>query len=314
MYRYKFSIFTPCYNSSKFIHRVFQTLDSQTYRNFEWIVVNDASIDNTSELIQEYIKRVDFKVKFFDLRRNQMLAANYNLALSVAEGEIFFPHGHDDTFIPTVLEEYVNLLEKYDSDEIAGIVARCQTQYGDVPSPMFKKTIMNYWEYAHQHGRYVGEMPDCIKTAVLKKYLPFDTNESLLPLPVERFIGCDGYKSICYNKIVRTYYVRENETSMTNLSGKFIRSQRYELMIEINQFQYYYSGKYLWNRIKLIALYIRATILSNVRFLDSLKDIVHVKDRICYLCMYPIVAACIPLTKNGLIKKVLKKTVTYSCL
>ena len=77
-YKYKYTIFTPCYNSAPYIHRVFKTLDSQTYRNFEWIVINDASTDETSELIKEYIKGVDFKVKFFDLTDKEI--ADYVLS------------------------------------------------------------------------------------------------------------------------------------------------------------------------------------------------------------------------------------------
>ena len=114
-YKYKFTFFTPCYNAAPFIHRVFKTLDSQTYRNFEWIVINDASTDNTADLIREYIKNVDFPVKFFDLKKNQMLAANYNLAFENTEGELFFLHDHDDEFVPTVLEDVLKLYEQYPS-------------------------------------------------------------------------------------------------------------------------------------------------------------------------------------------------------
>jgi glycosyltransferase involved in cell wall biosynthesis len=297
-YKYKFSIFTPCYNSARFINRVFETLDSQTYRNFEWIVINDASTDNTSDLIIEYIKNVDFHVKFFDLKINQMLAANYNLALSVAEGEIFFPHGHDDTFIPTVLEEYVNLLSKFDASNISGIVARCVTQFGDVPSPLFDKDLMNYWEYAHQNGHYVGEMPDCIKTEIFKRYTPFDVSKMKMPIPVERIIGCDGYKSICYNKIVRTYYVKENETSLSKIgsvdvSGNFERS-----LLEVNLFQYHYLDRKMVSSLKVIALYIYYSKKNDVHFWKSIKLIHHKRDRFFYILLYPIVILYINNNKD----------------
>ena len=118
MTKYKFTFFTPCYNAAPFIHRVFKTLDSQTYRNFEWIVINDASTDNTADLIREYIKKVDFPVKFFDLKKNQMLAANWNLAVEHSEGEFFVIMGHDDIYLPNMLETYNRLCEQYDSEKI----------------------------------------------------------------------------------------------------------------------------------------------------------------------------------------------------
>lgn len=50
---YFFTIFTPCYNGAKFIHRVFKSVASQTYKNFEWIIINDGSTDNSDEIIQK---------------------------------------------------------------------------------------------------------------------------------------------------------------------------------------------------------------------------------------------------------------------
>lgn len=285
-FKYKFSIFTPCYNSSQFIHRVFETLNTQTYRNFEWIVINDASTDNTSEILREYIKTVDFNVKFFDLQRNQMLAANYNLAVSVAEGEIFFPHGHDDLFIPTVLEEYVELLDRYDSPNIAGIVARCQTQYGNIPSPLFYRPTMNYWEYANVNGRYVGEMPDCIKTDIMKRYMPFDTEKSLLPMPIERSIGCDGYENICYNKVVRTYYVFENETSLMKIQSKFSKDRWYMSIAEINKYQYYYKDRNFLTAIRLVFLYIYRSTIINKSCLEAISELMHKKNKLLVVFLW----------------------------
>lgn len=306
-YKYKFSIFTPCYNSEKFIHRVFETLNSQTYRNFEWIVINDASTDNTAHLIREYIKSVSFKVKFFDLEKNQMLAANYNLALSVAEGEIFFPYGHDDVFISTVLEEYIQLLEKYDDKDIAGITARCQTQYGDISSPVYEKPVMNYWEYGHVNGKYVGEMPDCIKTDIMKKYIgATDLSKTKLLIDPKLLSACDGYKMICYNKVVRTYYVFENDTSLSKINNKFSKSVWYKLIFEINLYQYYYKDKSMLTTLKIIWLYIYKEIKSGVSFTKGLKELTHCKDRLLYICSYlPIVVLSV-LKMDIIAKKIFR--------
>lgn len=87
------------------------------FRDFEWIVVNDASTDNTSELLKDYIATLDIPVKFFDLKKNQMLAANYNLAVGNADGEIFVVLGHDDIYLPDMLQTYNDLYDKYDADK-----------------------------------------------------------------------------------------------------------------------------------------------------------------------------------------------------
>ena len=56
MIEFKFTIFTPLYNGAKTIHRVVESLNNSTYRNFEWIVVNDGSNDNSMQVLNELIK------------------------------------------------------------------------------------------------------------------------------------------------------------------------------------------------------------------------------------------------------------------
>lgn len=52
---YKFTVFTPCYNGEKTIHRVFESMNAQTYTNWEWIIINDGSTDNSDCVIKELI-------------------------------------------------------------------------------------------------------------------------------------------------------------------------------------------------------------------------------------------------------------------
>lgn len=55
MHKYSFTVFTPCYNGAKTIHRVFESMKTQTYDNWEWIIVNDGSQDNSDEIIRNEI-------------------------------------------------------------------------------------------------------------------------------------------------------------------------------------------------------------------------------------------------------------------
>lgn len=54
--QYKFTIFTPCYNVENVIHRVFQSVENQTYDNFEWIIINDGSTDSSDDIIRKLIQ------------------------------------------------------------------------------------------------------------------------------------------------------------------------------------------------------------------------------------------------------------------
>ena len=285
-YKYKFSLFTPCYCSAKFIDRIKETLNKQTFRDFEWIVVNDASTDNTSALLQEYIKTVDFPVKFFDLKENQMLAANWNLAVEHAEGEIFVVMGHDDIYLPHMLETYNRLYEQYNNDSIGGIIARCQTQYGKITPIPFSKIIMSYWEYGvDKNGRYTGEAPCAWKTDVLRKYMPFDPEEKINPL-IGALMSCDGYVFITTNEIVRKYFVfEEGGYSLTKNRNKYVLWHYRSVLRKINLFSSHY---YMSPTVKrnLCIQYSASSIRMGLTFREAITSVNQYKCLITLL--YPI--------------------------
>ena len=284
-YKYKFTVFTPCYNSAPYIDRIRETIEGQTYRDFEWIVVNDASTDNTSELLKQLIKTIDVPVKFFDLKKNQMLAANYNLAVEHAEGEIFVIMGHDDIYLADMLEIYNELYDKFNNDEIGGVVGRCVTQYGKITPSEFEKPIMSYWEYGvDKRGNYTGEAPRAIKTDVLRKYMPFDPEEKLNP-PIEELMACDGYKFITTNNIVRKYYYAMSEDSLCFSANKYrLHSWRRNLLY-INKFQFYMPWP-LKRRIKAIIDYSYSSVQMGYSLKKALHPLMH--DRILVIIAYPL--------------------------
>lgn len=249
-------------------------------------MVNDASTDNTSELLREYIKTVDVPVKFFDLKQNQMLAANSNLAVENAEGEIIIGLGHDDIYLPNMLELFNELYNKYNSDKIGGIIARCQTQYGRITPKAFSKNIMSYWEYGvDKNGRYTGEAPCAWKTDVLRKYMPFDTKELLPPL-VGALMSCDGYEFITTNEIIRKYYVYESGGhSLSKFSKKYALHSYRGALRRINLFAPHYHMCFSVKR-KLCLDYATAAIRSNISFMAAIKAVDRFKTLI--IMSYPL--------------------------
>ena len=58
----KFTVFTPTYNRAHTLHRVYESLKAQSYKNFEWLVVDDGSTDGTYHLIEEWRKNSYFSI------------------------------------------------------------------------------------------------------------------------------------------------------------------------------------------------------------------------------------------------------------
>ena len=70
MRNYKFTIFTPVYNGARFFERVLNSLKNSTYKNFEWIIINDGSTDNSDEIIKKAIKELDWDIKYINYKEN----------------------------------------------------------------------------------------------------------------------------------------------------------------------------------------------------------------------------------------------------
>lgn len=310
-YKYRFTLFTPCYNSAPFFERIKSSVENQTFRNFEWIVVNDNSTDNTLELLNEYIKTVDFPVKLINNKTNKMLAVNYNLAVEQTEGEYFVTLDHDDEYNPRYLEIMDNLICKYDNPEVAGIVARCQTQYGKItPMPEYSKRLMNWFEYGkNKKGGYTGEVPRAFKTDVLKRYIPFDPKLVHNPI-VEAMMSDDGYTFITTNKIIRTYYVYETtQQSITNKRTDRLAYYKYfQLQNEINRYTLKYNASYSV-KLQLCLSYNRASINNGLTFNESINNLN--RWHLPIILLYPISCLQVYLSRSEFIFKLWKNIRVY---
>ena len=102
------SIITPCYNSEQFIVETYQSIFNQTYKNWEWIIVDDCSKDNSVELIKSFN---DDRVKLFVQDNNQGAAVARNKALDIAKGKYITFIDSDDLWLPNFLETTINYLE-----------------------------------------------------------------------------------------------------------------------------------------------------------------------------------------------------------
>lgn len=103
------SIITPCYNSEKFIAETYQSINQQNYTNWEWIIVDDCSIDHSVEIIRSLN---DQRINLIVQKDNQGAAKARNLALSKAKGRYITFIDSDDLWLPEFLEKTISYLKK----------------------------------------------------------------------------------------------------------------------------------------------------------------------------------------------------------
>jgi glycosyltransferase involved in cell wall biosynthesis len=139
-----FTIITGCFNSSQTLRRTYESLVTQTNKDFEWIVVDDCSTDGglTANMISALAHEAPFPVKTHFFTENHMGSKTVALACELAEGRYACILDHDDELVPHALEMVKTYIEKYsDVAQIAGICGRCVNEKGNLIGRPFKNPV-----------------------------------------------------------------------------------------------------------------------------------------------------------------------------
>ena len=108
------SIIVPIYNSEKYLPQCIESILNQTYKNFELILVNDGSTDNSLSICESYAQK-DERIEILNLQHNGVSNARNN-GISKAKGEFICFVDSDDKIEKDFLLVLTNLQNKYNSD------------------------------------------------------------------------------------------------------------------------------------------------------------------------------------------------------
>ena len=105
------SIITPTYNSEKFISATIQSVQNQTYSNWELIIIDDCSIDKTVEIINKAIKS-DARIKLHTLTKNSGTGVARNTGVEASKGRYISFLDSDDLWLPNKLERQLDFMKE----------------------------------------------------------------------------------------------------------------------------------------------------------------------------------------------------------
>jgi len=104
------SIIMPSYNTAKYIGASIESIQAQTYTNWELIIVDDCSTDNSDEVVEQYL--VDRRIKYLKNEKNSGAAISRNYALREAGGKWIAFLDSDDLWLPEKLEKQIKFMEE----------------------------------------------------------------------------------------------------------------------------------------------------------------------------------------------------------
>jgi glycosyltransferase involved in cell wall biosynthesis len=158
MHSPKVSVLIPSYNYAHYIEEAIESVLSQTYQNFELIIVDNCSTDNTKEVVEQYIQK-DSRIKLVINDVNIGMYRNYNKALLLANGEYIKFLNADDKLNEKCLEIFVGIL---DTNQDVSVVTSYRQFFGtkdDILKPKWfglidrEKAILE----ALKHSNWIGE-------------------------------------------------------------------------------------------------------------------------------------------------------------
>ncbi len=118
MDRPKLSIGVPVYNGQRYLEQALSSLVGQTFTDFELILCDNASTDNTGKICESFAAR-DSRIRYYRNAKNIGANPNFNRALELATGEYFKWAAYDDICLPTYLEKCIAALEADPSATLA---------------------------------------------------------------------------------------------------------------------------------------------------------------------------------------------------
>lgn len=108
----KFTVFTPTFNRKNLLEKLYKSLQNQTFKDFEWLIVDDGSSDGTDEKVKKFINENKLNIRYFYTENGGKQRA-YNFAVQKAEGELFICLDSDDEYINKGLEIILKYWEQF---------------------------------------------------------------------------------------------------------------------------------------------------------------------------------------------------------
>lgn len=155
----KVSIITPLYNNKKYIEKAIRSITSQTYKEFEIIIIDDGSTDGSGELVKD---KFGDKVRYI-YQDNKGAAAAVNKGISLSRGDYIAFCDSDDWWLPEKLEKQVNFLE---ANQKFGLV------YSDALLANGDILIQQTWLHSRNAIPCFGGKKECLASLFSKNFIP----------------------------------------------------------------------------------------------------------------------------------------------
>lgn len=268
----RITVFTPTYNRAHIIENLYRSLQAQTFHDFEWLVIDDGSTDQTSALFDRWAQENNpFPIRYI-YAENKGKMKEMNAAMDLARGTLFFTVDSDDTLVPDALEKIDRWEREMPHDgSFCGLAgnsvysAHC-TSNPMLPGQYYDATLFQrYRDNGKEHIGY--DRAWVFYTDVYRRYkFPEFEGEKFIAEAVSwNRMAHDGLNIRCFNDVICVF--EQHEGGLTNTMSKTLigsprgyglwkaeqmRFMHYSLPRRLKEYYIFYcdlAEKYSWQKI-----------------------------------------------------------------
>ena len=208
----KITVFTPTYNRAYIIENLYRSLQRQTYTGFEWLVVDDGSVDGTEELFAQWTKEDNpFSIHYFKQENGGKCRA-INRGLELAQGELFLTVDSDDYLTEDALEKIVTWESELPKDQkFCAVSGNLGTAPDVTPNTLLTEAYLDGDAFS-RYGPIDGERAFAFYTDIHRQYLypEYEGEKFMTEAIAWNRMAHDGYKIRYFNDIIWIYEYKED--------------------------------------------------------------------------------------------------------
>lgn len=220
------TVFTPAYNRAYTLPLGYEALCRQTCNDFEWLIIDDGSTDNTRELVQQWIDEGKVKIRYI-YQENQGMHGAHNTAYRNIDTELNTCVDSDDYMPDDAVEKIISFWRKYGSEEVAGLMGLDSDFQGKVIGTRFPEGLLRSTLSAFYARGGKGDKKLVYRTDVIKSYpeYPIFEGEKYVSLGYKYELIDQDFELLTFNEVITCVEYREDGSSL-NMFRQYVRNPK----------------------------------------------------------------------------------------
>ncbi|HGH1671491.1 glycosyltransferase family 2 protein [Bacillus thuringiensis] len=240
------SVITPSYNSIRFIGETISSVQNQSYENWEMIIVDDGSTDQSAVKIKEIIEG-DSRIRLLSLKENVGAAKARNLAIQEARGRYIAFLDSDDIWLPHKLKTQLLFMEEMNIAFSYASYSLIDENGNELNREVSAPKSVDY------HYLVGNTIIGCLTVMIDREKIPYVEMPSIQPEDTALWLNLlhEGYEAKGIQQVLAKYRIVTNSVSRNKIRAAFRYWKLLREQERLNSVQiFYYFSKYAYHAYK----------------------------------------------------------------